>query len=44
MNITCFHTWKDFFKFKLGELTEEDDKSFQTEFDTAESLTTSGSA
>ena len=37
MNITCFNTWKEFFKFKLEELTEEDDKSFQTEFDTAES-------
>ena len=37
MNITCFNTWKEFFKVKLEELTEEDDRSFQTEFDTAES-------
>ena len=36
MNITCFNTWKEFFNSKLEEPTEADDRSFQTEFDTAE--------
>ena len=36
MNIKCFNTWKEFFKSTLEDLAEADDRSFQTEFDAAE--------